>query len=85
MLKTVALSASVLALVTGLALAEAPISRDTMGGRSVGLPTSSLSTNRWLASDVYKANVYDNSENKIGDITDLVNFPSQCLVRDGVR
>ena len=25
-----------------------------------------------LASDIYKANVYDPSENKIGDVTDLI-------------
>jgi sporulation protein YlmC with PRC-barrel domain len=28
---------------------------------------------RLLASDIYKANVYDNAENKIGDVTDLVS------------
>jgi sporulation protein YlmC with PRC-barrel domain len=41
-------------------------------GRSVASSASSLSTSNWLASDIYKANVYDNSENKLGDITDLV-------------
>jgi hypothetical protein len=41
MLKTLALSASVLAFATGLAFAEAP--------------TSSLSTDHWLVSDVYIA------------------------------
>jgi sporulation protein YlmC with PRC-barrel domain len=34
--------------------------------------TSSLSTTHWLASDVYKADVYDNAEEKIGVVTDLV-------------
>jgi sporulation protein YlmC with PRC-barrel domain len=43
-----------------------------MSGRSVAAPSSSLSTTKWLASDVYKADVYDNSENKIGKITDLM-------------
>ena len=33
---------------------------------------SSLSTSNWLASDIYKASVYDNSENKLGNVTDLV-------------
>ena len=56
MLKTLALSASVLAFAGGLALAE----------------TTSTSTGRLLASDIYKANVYDPSENKIGDVTDLI-------------
>jgi sporulation protein YlmC with PRC-barrel domain len=56
MLKTLALSASLLAFAGGLAFAE----------------TSSLSTGHWLASDVYKADVYDTSENKIGNVTDLM-------------
>lgn len=34
--------------------------------------TNSLTTDHWLASDVYKASVYDPSNNKIGDIDDLV-------------
>jgi sporulation protein YlmC with PRC-barrel domain len=54
MLKTVALSASVMALASGLAFAEAPMARG------------------WLASDIYKASVYDPSEKKIGDISDLM-------------
>jgi sporulation protein YlmC with PRC-barrel domain len=33
---------------------------------------TSLSTTHWLASDIYKADVYDNSEHKIGDVIDLV-------------
>jgi sporulation protein YlmC with PRC-barrel domain len=41
-------------------------------GRSVAAPASSLSTTKWLMSDVYKADVYDNTENKIGKITDLM-------------
>ena len=53
MLKTLALSASVLAFAGGLALAE-------------------THTGRWLASDIYKATVYDPSEKKIGDVTDLI-------------
>jgi sporulation protein YlmC with PRC-barrel domain len=57
MLKTVALSASVLAFASGLAFAQAPMTREP------GL---------WLASDVYKASVYDPSENKIGNVTDLM-------------
>jgi sporulation protein YlmC with PRC-barrel domain len=56
MLKTLALSASVLAFAGGLAFAE----------------TSSLSTGHWLASDVYKADVYDTSEQKVGTVTDLM-------------
>lgn len=33
---------------------------------------SSLTTDHWLASDVYGAGVYDPKENKIGDVDDLV-------------
>jgi sporulation protein YlmC with PRC-barrel domain len=56
MLKTLALSAAALAFAGGLAFAE----------------TSSLSTNHWLASDVYKADVYDPSEHKVGKVIDLM-------------
>jgi hypothetical protein len=55
MLKTLALSASVLAFASGLALAE-----------------TTLSTGQWLASHVYKASVYDPSDQKIGNVTNLV-------------
>ena len=73
MLKTLALSISALAFAGGLALAETTITREPSTGRSVVTnPSSSLSTNQWLASDIYKANVYDPSENKIGDISDLM-------------
>jgi sporulation protein YlmC with PRC-barrel domain len=60
MLKTVALSASVLAFASGLAFAETTNT------------SSSLSTDHWLASDIYKADVYDPSEHKIGKVTDLM-------------
>jgi hypothetical protein len=33
---------------------------------------SSLSSPLWLASDVYKADVYDGAENKIGNVSNLV-------------
>src|SRR5262249_23241154 len=39
-------------------------------GRSVATSGSQMAN--WLVSDIYKANVYDNSENKIGNVTDLV-------------
>jgi sporulation protein YlmC with PRC-barrel domain len=71
MLKTLGLSASALALAGGLALAETPMTNPPYTGRSA--VTSPLpSTGRLLASDIYKANVYDPSENKIGDVTDLI-------------
>jgi sporulation protein YlmC with PRC-barrel domain len=67
------LSTSVLAFAGGLALAETTITREPSTGRSVVTnPSSSLSTSQWLASDIYKANVYDPSEHKIGDISDLM-------------
>ena len=40
-------------------------------GRSA-VTSPSLATGHLLASDIYKANVYDPSENKIGDVTDLI-------------
>jgi sporulation protein YlmC with PRC-barrel domain len=58
-----ALSASVLALAGSLAVAPSD--------RSMAA-TSSLSTTHWLASDVYKADVYNNAEEKIGVVTDLI-------------
>ena len=63
MLRKLALSASVLALAGSLAVAPC--------GRAMAA-TSSLSTMHWLASDIYKADVYDNAEDKIGVVTDLV-------------
>ena len=58
-----ALSASVLALAGSLAVAPSD--------RSMAA-TSSLSTTHWLASDVYKADVYNNAEERIGVVTDLI-------------
>jgi sporulation protein YlmC with PRC-barrel domain len=69
MLRKLALSASVLALAGSLAVAQAETM--TSSGRSAAAP-SSLSTTHWLASDIYKADVYDNAENKIGVVTDLI-------------
>ena len=73
MLKTLALTASVFAFASGLAFAETTITREPSTGRSVTTNTSSsLPTDHWLASDVYKASVYDPSDHKIGDVTDLM-------------
>ncbi|WOJ91342.1 PRC-barrel domain-containing protein [Methylocapsa polymorpha] len=72
MLKKLALSASVLAIAGGIAFAQTAPAPNSSSGRSVAAPPSSLSTTRWLASDIYKADVYDSSDHKIGDITDLV-------------
>ena len=69
MLKALALSASVLSFASGPILAETTITKEPSTGRPV---VSSLSTGHWLASDVYKADVYDPSEQKIGKITDLM-------------
>jgi sporulation protein YlmC with PRC-barrel domain len=66
MLKALALSAAALAFASGLALAETTTPGEPSTGRS------SLSTGHWLASDIYKADVYDPSEHKIGKITDLM-------------
>jgi sporulation protein YlmC with PRC-barrel domain len=66
MLKALAFSTSVLAFASGLACAETPMTREPSTG------VSSLSTDWWLASDVYKADIYDPSEHKIGKATNLV-------------
>jgi sporulation protein YlmC with PRC-barrel domain len=59
MLKTLALSASVLAFASGFACAETTMTREPSSGQ-------------WLASDVYKTAVYDPSEKKIGKVIDLM-------------
>jgi sporulation protein YlmC with PRC-barrel domain len=46
------------------------MTREPTTGRSV--VTNPSSTNQLLASDIYKANVYDPSEHKIGDVSDLM-------------
>jgi sporulation protein YlmC with PRC-barrel domain len=62
---------SVLALAGSLGVAQAETMMVSPSGRSVAVP-SSLSTMHWLASDIYKADVYDNADNKIGVVTDLI-------------
>ncbi|MBO0733673.1 MAG: PRC-barrel domain-containing protein [Methylocapsa sp.] len=84
MLKKLFLSTSAIALAGGLAFAQAPASTDTMGGasidtmggRSVGEPATSLSTSQWMVSNIYKANVYGENDQKIGDVDDLVIGPN---------
>ena len=71
MVKGFFLSASVLALTGGLAVAQTPPTQ-VQSERPMAAPTSPSSMMRLLASDIYKADVYDNSENKIGEVTDLV-------------
>ena len=71
MVKGFFLFASVLALTGGLAVAQTPQTQ-VQSERPMAAPTSPSSMIRLLASDIYKADVYDNSENKIGDVTDLV-------------
>ena len=66
-----ALCASVLALAGSLAVAQAETITNPSSGRSMAAP-SSLSTMHWLVSDIYKADVYDNAEDKIGVVTDLI-------------
>jgi hypothetical protein len=68
-LKTLAMAAVGLAFAGGLAFAESPMTREPTTGRSV---VTSPSTSHWLGSHIYKANVYDPSENKIGDVSDLI-------------
>jgi sporulation protein YlmC with PRC-barrel domain len=77
MLKRALLSASAMALAGGLAFAQTPAEQMRLmqapsQGSSMTAPSTQTSAARLLASDIYKANVYDNSENKIGDVTDLI-------------
>ena len=69
MFRTLALAALALTFASGLAFAKSSMTRDPMTGRSV---VTSPSSSHWLASNIYKANVYDPSENKIGDVSDLI-------------
>jgi PRC-barrel domain protein len=66
MLRKLALSASVLALAGSLTVAQA----ETM--TNIIHRPATRSTMHWLASDIYKADVYDNAEDKIGVVTDLI-------------
>ncbi|WGJ13844.1 PRC-barrel domain-containing protein [Methylocapsa sp. D3K7] len=70
MLKRLCLSASVLVLASGVAVAQTSM-RPAPSPTGPAATYPSVSTMRLLASDIYKANVYDESENKIGDVTDL--------------
>jgi sporulation protein YlmC with PRC-barrel domain len=69
MLKSLSLSVPILALAGGLAFAQMQTDRQPTSGEH---SMSSLASNHWLASDIYKASVYDPSNNKIGSIEDLV-------------
>jgi sporulation protein YlmC with PRC-barrel domain len=73
MLKTLALSASALAFAGGLPLAKTTLPKEpTNEHPAMSTSSSSLSTSHWLVSDVYKAGVYDTSERKVGNVTDLL-------------
>jgi sporulation protein YlmC with PRC-barrel domain len=77
MLKRALVSASAIAFAGGLAFAQAPSEQvrplqAPSQGSPMMAPSTQTSAARLLASNIYKANVYDNSENKIGDVTDLI-------------
>lgn len=73
MLKRLVLSASVLALAGGLACAQAEMPQSPSTGGPAAMPKSpSMPAARWLATDIYQASVYDGSENRIGEVNDLV-------------
>jgi sporulation protein YlmC with PRC-barrel domain len=58
---------------SGFAFAENTMTTEpSTGSSAVTNPSSSLSTSQWLASDFYKAAIYDPSENKIGNVTNLI-------------
>jgi hypothetical protein len=71
MLRKLALSASVLALAGSLAVAQAETMTNSSSGHSMAAP-SSLSTMHWLASDIYKADVYDNAEEASSPISSWI-------------
>jgi sporulation protein YlmC with PRC-barrel domain len=73
MLKTLVLCASALAVASALALAETALPNEPTNEQPVMTSSSSsLSRDHWLASDVYKAGVYDTSKHKVGNVTDLL-------------
>ena len=72
MLKSLSLSVPILALAGGLAFAQMQTDRQPANSEH---SVSSLASNHWLASDIYKASVYDPSNNKIGEIMDVLVSP----------
>ncbi len=83
MLKKLALAAPAVVLSAGLTFAQgAPANQAPSGAPSA--QSSSLSAPEWLASDIYKADVYDKSEQKLGDVADLVIKKSDGTVSQAV-
>src|SRR5579885_2453585 len=83
MLKKLALAAPAVVLSAGLTFAQgAPANQAPSGAPSA--QSSSLSAPEWLASDIYKADVYDKSEQKLGDVADLVINKSDGTVSQAV-
>jgi sporulation protein YlmC with PRC-barrel domain len=72
MLKQLALSAPILVLGTGLVLAQGTVTNEAPSRSSAAMSPSSVSGPQWPASSIYKADVYDNSEHKIGDVENMV-------------
>jgi sporulation protein YlmC with PRC-barrel domain len=68
MLRTLVFSAALFAAAGSFAFAQDA----TSTSHTAAADSSSLAGSHWLASDVYKASVYDPKQNKIGDIDDLV-------------
>lgn len=69
MLKSFALAGAIATMVSGAAFAEQPTTRG-MGTNTTFMTT--LPQNALLVSNIHEQNVYDPSENKIGEIKDLV-------------
>jgi sporulation protein YlmC with PRC-barrel domain len=69
MLERLSSTAAIFILSGGIAFAQSSMTRTTSPVLS---STTSLSTDQWLVSDIYKENVYDNSNHTIGDVRDLV-------------
>lgn len=58
--------------LTTIAVLAAGVMTISVGNQAFAATDSSLTGDRWLASDVYHAGVYDPKDNKIGDVDDLV-------------
>lgn len=61
------------------------VPKEQMSGRSAAGSSQQLSTSDWLMSDVYKANVYDNSDHKIGQVVDLEIDSSGKISNAGIK
>jgi sporulation protein YlmC with PRC-barrel domain len=74
MLKVLALVATTMTMTVGLALAETHMNSTTMAPATMTTTEflTTMPSNALLISNLYDRNVYDTSENKLGEIKDIV-------------